>query len=165
MDFDSVFASLYPSLFRYLQRLTGDADVAEDIAQEAFVRLLRQSLPEAEVRPWLFTVAMNLVRDRARKSERRRRLLTTAPPLVTRPNMPDEDMERHERISAVRDVLDRLPERDRQLLLMREEGFKYDEIAIVIGVAPASVGTLIARALRKFVSAYEAREDVHDARD
>jgi RNA polymerase sigma-70 factor, ECF subfamily len=165
VDFDTVFATLYPSLFRYLHRLTGDEDAAEDIAQEAFVRLLRQSLPEAEVRPWLFTVAMNLVRDRARKTERRKRLLTTAPPLVTRPKLPDEDMERTERISAVRDVLGGLPDRDRQLLLMREEGFKYDEIAAVIGVAPASVGTLIARALRKFVSAYEAREDVDDPRD
>lgn len=164
MDFDSVFATLYPSLFRYLHRLTGDEDVAEDIAQEAFVRLLKQSLPETEVRPWLFTVAMNLVRDQARKSERRRRLLTAAPPLVTRPDLPDEDMERTQRIGVVRDVLGQLPERDRQLLLMREEGFKYDEIATVIGVAPASVGTLIARALRKFVSAYEAREDSDDAR-
>ncbi|HEX6135122.1 MAG TPA: sigma-70 family RNA polymerase sigma factor [Longimicrobiales bacterium] len=158
MDFDAVFAKLYPSLFRYLQRLTGDEDVAEDIAQESFVRLLRQSLPETEVRPWLFTVAMNLVRDRARKTERRQRLLTGAPDLVTRTPLPDEDVERAERVAAVRDVLGRLPERDRQLLLMREEGFKYDEIARVIGVAPASVGTLIARALKKFVAEYEAHE-------
>lgn len=165
MDFDSVFADLYPSLFRYLHRLTADADVAEDIAQEAFVRLLKQSLPENEVRPWLFTVAMNLVRDRARKTERRKRLLTTAPELVTRRSLPDEDMERTERVAAVRDVLGRLPERDRQLLLMREEGFKYDEIATVIGVAPASVGTLIARALKKFVAEFEAREARHDPRD
>jgi DNA-directed RNA polymerase specialized sigma24 family protein len=41
---------------------------------------------------------------------------------------------------------------------MRVEGFKYDEIARVIGVAPASVGTLIARALKKFAAEYEARE-------
>jgi RNA polymerase sigma-70 factor, ECF subfamily len=165
VDFDSVFEDLYPSLFRYLHRLTGDGDVAEDIAQEAFVRLLRQDLPEQEVRPWLFTVAMNLVRDRARKSERRQRLLTTAPSLVTRPPLPDEDMERTERITAVRAVLERIPERDRQLLLMREEGFKYDEIARVIGVAPASVGTLIARALKKFVEAFDARESTDDPRD
>lgn len=157
MDFDAVFAKLYPSLFRYLQRLTGDEDVAEDIAQESFVRLLRQTLPEEEIRPWLFTVAMNLVRDRARKHERRQRLLTSAPDLVTRTPLPDEDVERAERIAAVRDVLERLPERDRQLLLMREEGFKYEEIARVIGVAPASVGTLIARALKKFVAEFEAR--------
>jgi RNA polymerase sigma-70 factor, ECF subfamily len=165
VDFDSVFAELYPSLFRYLHRLTGDEDVAEDIAQEAFVRLLRQSLPDQEIRPWLFTVAMNLVRDRARRNERRQRLLTTAPSLVTRPPLPDENVERSERIDAVREVLERIPERDRQLLLMREEGFKYDEIAQVIGVAPASVGTLIARALRKFVAEYEGREALDDPRD
>jgi RNA polymerase sigma-70 factor, ECF subfamily len=165
VEFDTVFAELYPSLFRYLHRLTGDEDVAEDIAQEAFVRLLRHPLPDSEVRPWLFTVAMNLVRDAARKRERRQRLLTSAPSLVTRAALPDEDMERVEQIDAVRDVLSRIPERDQQLLLMREEGFKYDEIAQVVGVAPASVGTLIARALRKFVSEYEAREAGHDPRD
>jgi RNA polymerase sigma-70 factor, ECF subfamily len=165
VDFETAFAQLYPSLFRYLHRLTGDEDVAEDIAQEAFVRLLRQQLPDEEVRPWLFTVAMNLVRDRARKNERRQRLLMAAPSLVSRPVLPDEDMERAERIAAVRDVLDRLPERDRQLLLMREEGFKYDEIAKVVGVAPASVGTLIARALRRFVSEYGVREEGNDPRD
>jgi hypothetical protein len=43
---------------------------------------------------------------------------------VTRPPLPDEDMERTERITAVRTVLERIPERDRQLLLMREEGFQ-----------------------------------------
>ena len=164
VDFDAVFAKLYPSLFRYLHRLTGDEDVADDIAQEAFVRLLKQPLPEDEVRPWLFTVAMNLVRDRARKNERRQRLLTTAPDLVSRPALPDQDLERAERIAAVRDVLDRLPERDRQLLLMREEGFKYDEIAAVIGVAPASVGTLIARALKKFVAEFESPEVIDEPR-
>jgi RNA polymerase sigma-70 factor, ECF subfamily len=99
VDFETVFAELYPSLFRYLHRLTGDEDVAEDIAQEAFVRLLRHPLPDSEVRPWLFTVAMNLVRDRARKRERRQRLLTSAPSLVTRAALPDEDMERVEQIA------------------------------------------------------------------
>lgn len=158
MDFEAQFQKLYPSLFRYLHRLTGDADVAEDIAQEAFVRLLRQSLPADEVRPWLFTVAMNLVRDHARKTERRQRLLTTAPLLVTPTALPDEDVERVERVHRVRSALDRLPVRDRQLLLMREEGFKYEEIAAVIGVAPASVGTLIARALKRFSDVYQARE-------
>jgi RNA polymerase sigma-70 factor, ECF subfamily len=164
VDFDGLFQRLYPSLFRYLHRLTGDADAAEDVAQESFVRLLRQNLTEDEVRPWLFTVAMNLVRDRARKTDRRQRLLTGAPQLVKPGPLPDEDLERSERIAAVRSVLDTLPERDRQLLLMREEGFKYEEIAQVVGVAPASVGTLIARALRRFVEAYRAREAVDDPR-
>lgn len=160
MDFNALFESLYPSVYRYVLRLTGDADTAEDVAQEAFVRLLRQSLPDGEVRPWLFTVATNLVRDGARKTERRIRLLAAAPPLVSRPMAADEKVEQKESVSAVRIVLDQLPERDQQLLLMREEGFKYEEIARVIGVAPASVGTLIARALRKFTALYEATEDI-----
>ena len=157
MDFDSLFQKLYPSLFRYLQRLVGDADIAEDIAQEAFVRLLKQNLPEDEVRPWLFTVAMNLVRDHARKVERRTRLLTTAPVLVSSTALPDEAVEKAERVGSVRVVLDQLSARDQQLLLMREEGFKYEEIAQVIGVAPASVGTLIARALKRFAELYETQ--------
>jgi RNA polymerase sigma-70 factor (ECF subfamily) len=157
VEFDSLFQKLYPSLFRYLHRLTGDADIADDIAQESFVRLLKQNLPEDEVRPWLFTVAMNLVRDNARKVERRQRLLTTAPALVSSPALPDEVVERGEQVGSVRVVLDQLSARDQQLLLMREEGFKYEEIAHVIGVAPASVGTLIARALRRFAELYEAQ--------
>jgi RNA polymerase sigma-70 factor (ECF subfamily) len=161
VDIDVLFQRLHPSLFRYLHRLTGDADAAEDIAQEAFVRLLRQDLPDGEVRPWLFTVAMNLVRDRARKAERRQRLLLMAPAVVQPTPLPDEAVERTARVDAVRNVLEQLPERDRHLLLMREEGFKYDEIAKVVGVAPASVGTLIARALRRFVDIY-TRQDAAD---
>lgn len=157
VDFESLFQKLYPSLFRYLHRVTGDADIADDIAQEAFVRLLKQSLPEAEVRPWLFTVAMNLVRDHARKVERRQRLLTTAPVLVSTSALPDEVVEHSEAVGSVRVVLEQLSPRDQQLLLMREEGFKYEEIARAIGVAPASVGTLIARALKRFAELYEAQ--------
>jgi RNA polymerase sigma-70 factor (ECF subfamily) len=159
VDFEDLFQRLYPSLFRYLHRLTGDADVAEDIAQEAFVRLLAQTLPDAEARPWLFAVATNLVRDRARKQERRHRLLKAVPvlPSSTGPR-PDEAMERMEQIQAVRAVLGRLAPRDQQLLLMREEGFSYGEMARAIGVAPSSIGTLIARALKRFAGAYPRHE-------
>ena len=153
VEIDRLFHALYPPLYRYLQRLTGDADAADDAAQEAFVRLTRQTLPENEVRPWLFTVATNLVRDRARKSERHRRLqahVPTAAPSVA----PDVSTERGERIAMVRAALERVSERDRTMLLMREEGFKYDEIARAVDVAPGSVGTLLARAAKRFEKAF-----------
>lgn len=153
MDYDALFHAIYPSLCRYLRRLTGDADAAEDAAQEAFVRLTGRSLPEDEVRPWLFTVATNLVRDRARKAERHHRLEIHVP----RPAgsaAADEAVERRERIAAVRSALRRLPERDRTMLMMREEGFKYEEIARAVGVASGSVGTLLARAVKRFEQAY-----------
>jgi RNA polymerase sigma-70 factor, ECF subfamily len=165
MDFDAVYRRLHPNIFRYLERLTGDADAADDIAQEAFVRLLsRPDLSEDAARLWLFTVATNLVRDRGRSTARRARLLTATPPQTGRMAQPDEDLERKEQIGSVRAALQVLPERDRQMLLMREEGFRYDEIAQAVGVAPGSVGTLMARALKKFTVVYGFGRDDDDAR-
>jgi RNA polymerase sigma-70 factor, ECF subfamily len=155
VDFDAMYRRLHPSIFRYLERLTGDVDVAEDVAQEAFVRLLsRPDLEEDAARLWLFTVATNLVRDRGRATTRRARLLTATPVEISRPSLPDEDLERKERIEKVRAALDVISDRDRQMLLMREEGFRYEEIADAVGVAPGSVGTLMARALKRFVAVY-----------
>jgi RNA polymerase sigma-70 factor (ECF subfamily) len=165
MNYDRLFDRLYPALFRYLRRLTGDADAAEDAAQEAFVRLTQQSLPEDEVRPWLFTVATNLVRDRARKADRHRRLQPHVP-RAQGPDAPDVSTARKERIAMVRRALEELSERDRTMLLMREEGFKYAEIATAVDVAPGSVGTLLARAARRFEKTYtamRAEETIHDA--
>lgn len=159
MDFDAAFAQHHAPLFRYLHRLLGDADAAADLTQEAFVRLLENPLPDDEVRPWLFTVATNLARDLARARSRRRRLLQeegeSEGVVPHRPPGPDEETARRRRIEQVRAALDRLSERDREILLMREEGFRYAEIADVIGVASTSVGTLLARALRRFQAAYE----------
>ena len=165
VDFDALYQRVHPSLFRYLDRLTGDADAAEDVAQEAFVRLLnRPDLGEEAARLWLFTVATNLVRDRGRASARRQRLLSAVPVTPSYAPLPDEEMERAERIQAVRAALDQLPERDRQMLLMREEGFKYSEIAQSVDVAPGSVGTLVARALKRFVDVYRPDKDDDDSR-
>jgi RNA polymerase sigma-70 factor (ECF subfamily) len=162
-DYDALFRTLYPSLFRYLHRMTGDADAADDMAQEAFVRLLGRNLPEDEARLWLFTVATNLFRDGARTSKRRERLLSVTPWTPSALPAPDDALERSRTIDRVRRALDKLAPRDRQMLLMREEGFRYDEIAQVAGVAPGSVGTLLARAARRFAAVYDAREENGDA--
>lgn len=159
LDFDDLFRRLYPSLHRYAHRMTGDTDAADDIAQEAFVRLLGRPLPEDEARLWLFTVATNLFRDRARTVRRRERLLAGGPPPVASLPRPDEEAERADEVRRVREALDRLAPRERQMLLMREEGFRYDEIASVTGVAPGSVGTLLARALKRFAAAYDAPKE------
>lgn len=133
--------------------------MADDIAQESFVRLLARPLPEEEARRWLFTVATNLVRDGARMQKRRTRILAAVPVHGELAPPADEELERAERIAGVRRVLETLPERDRTMLLMREEGFRYEEIAQVVGVAPGSVGTLLARAVRRFTVAYRHQEE------
>lgn len=144
-------------ILRYVHRLTADADVAEDIAQEAMVRLLSVDASRLHNRrAWLYRVATNLVRDRARREELR---LRRPPPVDTDPPAtPDQELERRDEIARVRRALDALPPRDRELLVLRESGFRHREIANVIGVQPQSVSMLALRALERFRAAYVAEE-------
>ena len=71
---ERLFKTYHTTLVRYLTRRLGDRDWAEEVAQETFVRALRQDTILNE-RSWLFAVATNLVRDEARKDARRRRHL------------------------------------------------------------------------------------------
>ncbi len=154
MDFQKTYRDLYPALYRFALRLSGDPDVADDVVQEAFTRLLEQDLPADEARPWIYVVVTNLYRDQVRNRERRGRLLITHPPIPEAPEAADLAAERAERVAGVRRALEQVSERDRRMLLMREEGFKYAEIAEVLGVRPTSVGALVARALKRFAHAY-----------
>ena len=152
MDAARCFAEHHASLFRYLARLTGDPDLAEDAAQEAFVRLVERPPPPEHARAWLFRVGTNAARLSARTGTRRRRLLEASPeraPVGDSPPAPDAWAEQEEVRARVRRALDALPERDRVMLLMREEGFAHREIAEAVGTTTGSVGTMITRALAR----------------
>lgn len=165
MDLDAIFDDVFPSLYRYCHRLTGDGDLAEDVAQEAFIRLVERNVegPRKALRVWLFKVATNLVRDRHRVSDNRRRLLGANPPPTESEEDPARSVERREVVEGVRRVLRTLPERDRSLLLMREEGFSYHEMADAVDVKSTSVGTLLARAEKRFAEAYLENQGPHGA--
>ncbi|HSR41040.1 MAG TPA: sigma-70 family RNA polymerase sigma factor [Longimicrobiales bacterium] len=162
---DALFDRLYPRLVRYGWRLTGDRDEAEDVAQEAFVRMVQRDVTGSEdgVRVWLFRTALNVVRDRARVRSNRERLLEENPPDLPAPDTPEEVTERRGDLVRARRALEALDPRDREILLLRQEGFKYREIAEAVEVAASSVGTLLARAQRRFAETYRRLEDGDDA--
>jgi RNA polymerase sigma-70 factor (ECF subfamily) len=140
-----------------LYRRTGDHARAEDLAQETFVRALEA--PPDNPKPWLFAVALNLVRDEGRAAVRRQaklELLKGEMDGAAAP-APDELLEQDERRVLVRDALDELAEQDRAVLLMKAEGLNYDEIAAATGLAKGSIGTTLARARRRLVEAYNER--------
>lgn len=160
MEIQTLFDEAFAPLHRYCVRLTGDPDVAQDVAQEAFVRLVRDEVqgPPPALKSWLFRVAGNLIRDRYRVTENRRRLLEANPVTPGSGPDPETEIERAETVARVRAALDELSERDRTLLLMREEGFSYQEMADAVSVKASSVGTLLARAQRRFVEVYQPDE-------
>jgi len=157
-DTERLFTTYHAALVRYLTRRLGDRDWAEDIAQETFLRALRQEHLVNE-RSWLFAVATNLVRDEARRDIRRRRHLEllAAEEREAQVEAPDVTMERALDAADARHALDALADRDRQALLLREEGLDYPEIAEILGIAVGSVGTTLSRARRRLAEAYEAQ--------
>ena len=156
-DVERLFRTYHDPLVRYLTRRLGDRDWAEEVAQETFVRALRQKELQNE-RAWLFAVATNLVRDEARKDVRRRRhleLLREEAKAESVVEPPETDIERAQERALARRAIDALNERDREALLMREEGLDYNEIAEALKLSVASVGTTLSRARRRLVEAYE----------
>jgi RNA polymerase sigma factor (sigma-70 family) len=162
VEFRAVVESRYAELFRWLDRYCGDSALAADVAQETFVRLYgRGELPK-DVRAWIVSVALNLVRDEQRRVTRRRQLLLRRPAGTTMADpepSPEEDVLAAERRAFVRRALDRMSERDRALLLLREEGYSYQELAVALGLNESSVGTLLMRAKSAFREAYLASAD------
>lgn len=164
VDWSVVYRETYSDLVRFLHHKVWDADRAQDLAQEVFVRALDQE-PE-NPRAWLFTVAANLARDEARSAIRRRRHLQLIKTEVeiAQPAQPDAQLERAQQERAVRRALEALSERDREVLLLWDAGLSYEEIAAQTGLAVKAIGTTLARARKRLVAAHEALEDRHVAR-
>ena len=165
-DISPLFQKYHQHLVRYLARRLGDRDLADELAQETFVRAMRH-LPLENARCWLFTVATNLVRDEARRDTRHRHKLTllrNEAEMSTRErrriavDTPDieEDADRTREIALGRAAVNALGERDRAALLLREEGLDYTEIAAALGLSVGSVGTTLLRAKRRLVDVYGA---------
>ena len=151
------FRTQHPRLLRVLVRLCGEPDLAADLTQEAFVSLMKRgSMPDTP-EAWVITVALNRLRNERAKGSRRARLVAfVAEPLAggDPPTVSQAAGTRHTQ-RRVRAALERLSERDAQLLVLRSEGYAYRDIAAALGIHEASLGTLLARARRAFVSAYE----------
>ena len=156
-ELERLFRTYHAPLVRYLTRRLGDRDWAEEVAQEVFLRALRQDSLTSE-RSWLFAVATNLVRDEARRTARQRAHLRVLAEQErdTVVEMPPTTAERAHEQALARQALDGLAEKDRLALLMREEGLNYEEIAAALELSVGSVGTTLARARRRLAETYES---------
>jgi RNA polymerase sigma-70 factor (ECF subfamily) len=161
-SFVRLFRAHYERLYRYLQRLSGDPELAADLTQETFVRLYRRGALPDTPEAWLISVAMNLFRNARATGSRRRRLLTLARAEKVHSDAaptPEQAADAEESRRRVRAALEQVPERDRRMLLLQAEGYAYRDIAAALSLHEASVGTLLARARRAFLAAYGSWSD------
>lgn len=157
--FRRLFDEHFGAVFRYFDRSCGDPDLAADLAQETFVRLYNRNEVPDKPRTWLISVGSNLLRDDRRRRSRQSRLVlhrTASDLMGDQEPSPDTTLLHGELRSRVRRALDTMPERDSQLLLLREEGLSYRELAVALRIHERSVGTLLARARAAFRIALES---------
>ena len=160
--FEALFLEHWPRVYTALARLVGDPAEAEDLAQETFWRLYQR--PPADPGPvggWLYRVALNLgynaLRGARRRAEHEMAAGREALDQAEAP-APPEAIEQAAQRRRVRIVLAEMPAREAQLLVLRHAGYSYKEIAAALGMAPSSVGTLLARAEAEFERRWQATE-------
>ena len=135
--FEAFYNRTERSLRAYLHRLTGSWSLADDLAHDAYLRLLRSKPPVAEpagLRSYLFRVATNLFRDHYRRVGRRE--TEFAEPDEERSMEPDAALR-----TDMNQALSLIRPRQRALLwLTYVEGLTHREVATVLGLSPISVG-------------------------
>jgi RNA polymerase sigma-70 factor (ECF subfamily) len=164
--FTAVYERHGAPIYRFLLRLCGRADLAEDLYQETWIRLARHARtlrPDTELRAWLYAVARNLVRSHARwavvdaASVRALASWWYFPARAEGP--PHEAAVAAQAARKLEDALARLPASGREvLLLVAGEGLPVDEAARALGITPEAARQRLHRA-RAELQRHLPRED------
>ncbi len=149
-------------LINILAHLCCQADEAEDLAQEVFLRVYRSRSeyhPQAKFSTWLFTIANNVALNALRRRIRKPSIqltVTDSGPMGARPiesmltartASPDHNLQFQELAQVIRNALDQLNDRQRMAVVLNKfEGMSYDEIAQVMGITTKAVKSLLSRA-------------------
>ena len=156
---------LVPRILGYASRMLGDRAEAEDVAQEAMLRLWQVAPDwrqgEAQVATWLYRVTTNLCTDRLRLRQRRKATpLDDAPDVADAAPMPEAVMIDADRMEALNSALCALPDRQREAVVLRHiEGFSNPEIAAVMDIGIEAVESLIARGKRGLSASLSERKE------
>ena len=165
-DVAALYRTYAAKVGRWAARLGGPSIEVEDVVQEVFL-VAKRRLPAfrtdggGSVTTWLFRATERIVKA-ARRKQRLRRLFGVAPAddaagAAMAGPIPSDDLERRQEIAHVYRVLDRLPERQRKVLILFElEGLSTHDIATLIGARVGTVRVWLYRARAAFLQQHEA---------
>lgn len=138
---EELFAVYYKDVYRYLYRLSRDAALSEDLAQEVFLEVVKSIAAfrgEAQMKTWLFSIARNKWYSYLRKKNRQVEMESLAEFFEADGRTPEEQYQNREAAGRIYELLDREPERTQRIVLMRLEGFSFYEIGEEVGVSENS---------------------------
>ena len=160
--FSILVAERSPEIYGLLFRLTENSEEARDLTQETFLRAF-QSIGsfrgEADLRTWIYRIAINQARNRWRWWRRRKREATVSldstedrdkqplsASLAENSRTPEQETLAHERQKVLRDALRTLGRAYREAVILRDiEGFTYEEIATTLRISVGTVKSRLAR--------------------
>lgn len=156
-DLETIFRAQYERIARVIGRVTRDPARAEELAVEVFLKWSRSSRAHGgNTEGWLYRTAvrvgLNELRSHARRS-RYERLVN----FVSGAESPHDLFVAREEQDRVRVVLGTMRRRQAELVLLRSQDLSYDELAAVLDLKPASIGTLLSRAQKTFRKEYVKR--------
>jgi RNA polymerase sigma-70 factor (ECF subfamily) len=150
---EELFAALESPLLGYALRYTGGFALAEDVVQEAFMKLHAQFEQVEKPRQWLYRTVHNLALNQCRQSRKILPLDAASPTTAAEPTdpmpLPDEQLMRMEGVGLVRLTLETLDTRSRELIRLKfTEDLSYKEISARTGLTAGNVGYLLHCALK-----------------
>lgn len=156
VTFDDLYSTYYPAIYRFAFRMMGNAEDARDIVQETFVRLYMTMESGSEIiRPkaWLYRVSANLCMNRLKRDSRYREILADQSKMTSHRSASEEELVRNEQLDLIRSHICTLPDKERTLLMLYQDGLSYAEMAWAINVKASSLGTMLSRAIAKLAHA------------
>jgi RNA polymerase sigma factor (sigma-70 family) len=157
---EAVFHTHYPRVVRIIARVVRDSGRAEELAVEVFLKLWRNQKAQVDqvdnVAAWLYRVAVRAAVDELRRRKRRAQYENLFGFLQkgSSPATPEQIHRATEEQEKVRSILSRMEPRQAEFLLLRSQGFSYQELAAILNLNAASVGVLLHRAQQSFRKEY-----------
>lgn len=157
LKLENLYKQYARTLYFYLLKLSGSAQLAEDLTQETFVRatISLHTYEGEEARAWLFKVARNAYLDEWRKQKLRKSIpflsvFSSQKEMVSPYGIPEDAVLKQEQYNQLEDLLQFLPEQNRSILYLREfEEFSYKEIMDVLQLTVDQVKVTLYRARKR----------------
>jgi RNA polymerase sigma-70 factor (ECF subfamily) len=160
VDLEAIFYAQYERLARVIAGVIRDRARAEELAVEVFLKWSRYPKAHGKhAEGWLYRTAIRTALNELRSDTRRARYegIFGFFSLSRRTPTPEDVRAVSETQQRVRVVLSSMSSRHAELLLLRNEGLSYDELATALDIHPASIGTLLGRAQQAFRKEYTRR--------
>jgi RNA polymerase sigma factor (sigma-70 family) len=158
--YEKVFLAYYGRVVAVLFRLVGDRNRAEDLANDVLWRAYRRHpgfVENGNLGGWLYRTAANLGIEELRAAARRQRYEHAAAEIIHNrgeTGTPLDGLLQQETRARVRSILVSLKRWQARILILRQSGLSYGELADALGMKKSSVGTMLARAEAEFQKRY-----------